>query len=322
MHEIENLILHTDLRRQAGGYEADDFNEIKIGRIQMKHIYLLFTFVLMPVFSFAELQIKIGNDTTFCGSSFEDSEVPQLGTNLTITDGVPPYKYVWSAEINTYDNTYDADYFLDNKTISTPTFKSHWHNQNWESFTLTVTDAENNIATDVIKVRFSLYYYTLVWCEHYKNIGDEITLMNININGGIKPYRSYEWSPNDGLLTPNEETTVCKVTRETVYSLTVEDSVGCKTTNDVCKVNILSSSGTIETEYTDNNIPFIKEGVLFWENADKLPVIINLYSLNGAKIKEVYPVTNEYSLKNNVSVPILYEIVIGNRRYVDKYMFN
>jgi len=288
----------------------------------MKNIYLLLAFFLIPVFSFAELQIKIGNDTTFCGSSFWEEEAPQLGTNLTVTGGASPYKYTWSAEINVHGNKYYADHFLDDTTISAPTFKNHWNNQNWESFTLTVTDAENNTTTDVIKIRISWFKYFLIWCEYDKNIGDEITLRNINIDGGIKPYRSYAWSPIDGLLTPNEETTVCKIMREAVYSLTVEDSVGCKTTDDVCKVNILSSGGTIETEYVNNNIPFIKDGVLFWKNTDKLPVIINLYSLNGVKIKEVYPATNEYVLKTNVSVPILYEIIIGNKRYVGKYILN
>ena len=286
----------------------------------MKNIYLLLTFVLTPVFSFAELQIKIGNDTTFCGSSFWEEETPQLGTNLTITGGVSPYKYAWSAEINVHGNKYYADHFLDDTTISAPTFKSHWNNQNWESFTLTVTDAENNTATDVIKVRFSVFAYLLMYCELYQNIGDEITLSYIPVTGGIETYRSYAWSPVDDLLTPNEKTTVCKITQEADYYITVEDSVGCKTTQLSCEIKILPNG--VETGYVNNDILFIKDGILFWENANKLPVKINLYSLNGVKIKEVYPVTNEYSLKSNVSIPILYEVIIGNKRYVGKYMFN
>ena len=78
----------------------------------------------------------------------------------------------------------------------------------------------------------------------------------------------------------------------------------------------------IGIEYADNNIPYIKDGILFWGSANKSPVKINLYSLNGVKIKEIYSVTDEYSLKNNVSVPVLYEIIIGNKRYTGKYIFN
>ncbi|MCL2597835.1 MAG: hypothetical protein FWD66_09345 [Paludibacter sp.] len=72
----------------------------------------------------------------------------------------------------------------------------------------------------------------------------------------------------------------------------------------------------------NNNIPFTKEGILFWENPEKLPVRITLYSFNGAKISEIYPVTDEYSLKNNMNIPVLYEIIIGDKRYAGKYIFN
>ena len=68
-------------------------------------------------------------------------------------------------------------------------------------------------------------------------------------------------------------------------------------------------------------IPLYKDGILFWENVTKSPVKIRLYSLNGVKIKEVYPVTNEYSLKNNTSIPVIYEIIIENKQYVGKYIF-
>ena len=288
----------------------------------MKYLLLLLAFVLTPVFSFAELQIKIGNDTTFCDTYFWQGEnPPQLGTDLIITGGVPPYQYAWSATINIFDDYYyyAAD-LLNDTTISVPIFKGHWGNQNWESFTLTVTDAENNTATDVIKVRFSLFivFTEEFWC--FQHIGDEITLSVIGIGGGIEPYHSYEWSPADDLLTTNERTTVCKITQSADYSITITDSVGCKATNMPYRVRV-STSG-IETEYSDSDIPFVKNGILFWRNQDKSPVKINLYSFNGVKIKEVCPITDEYSLKNNVSIPVLYEIIIGTKRYTGKYIFN
>jgi len=287
----------------------------------MKRKYLLLLFVLLPVFSFAELQIKIGNDTTFCSSSFWQGNPPQLGTDLIITGGVPPYKYAWSATINTYGYYSYATDYLNDTTISTPTFKQDWGYQSWETFTLTVTDAENHTVTDMIKVRFSVFISLNSYVVHYKNIGDEIILSNIPIAGGIEPYRSYEWSPADDLLTPYEKTTVCRITKSANYYVTIVDSVGCEamTSSDIVMVPLTDG---IETEYSNSDIPFIKDGILFWENPEKLPVKINLYSLNGAKIKEVYLVTDEYSLKNNVSVPVVYEIIIGTKRHTGKYMFN
>ena len=284
----------------------------------MKNLHLLLIFVLLPALSFAQLQIKIGNDTTFCGSISLDYEAPQLGTNLTITGGIPPYKYAWSAKINAFGNYYAKD-LLNDTTISTPTFKNHWLNQTWESFTLTVTDAENNTATDVVKVRFSLFGITLGYITYYVNAGDEIILSDIPIGSGIEPYRSYSWSPPDDLLTPNERTTVCKPSKSARYYITVEDSVVCKATGHSCDVEVVPV-GITETESPHNDIPFISDGALFWKNTEKLPVKINLYSLTGAKIKEIYPTTDEYSLKTNISAPILYEIIIGNKRYVGKYI--
>ena len=272
--------------------------------------------------AFAQLQIKIGNDTTFCTDASLNYEMPQLGTNLTITGGIPPYKYAWSTKINVYGNKYwYASDFLNDTTISNPTFKSFWLDQNWESFTLTVTDAASNTATDVVKVRLSSFILFLGYSTYCINIGDEIILSDITIGNGIAPYRSYSWSPPDDLLTPNEKTTVCKPSQSTRYYITVEDSVGCEATNHSCDIVVLPVS-IIETESTHNGIPFINNGILSWKNTEKLPVKINLYSLTGVKIKEIYPTMDEYSLKTNLFAPILYEIIIGNKRYTGKYIFN
>jgi hypothetical protein len=284
---------------------------------------LVLIFVLLPTLSFAQLQIKIGNDTTFCGSTSLNYEDSQLGANLTITGGIPPYQYVWSAEIRPYepylDWTFYASDFLDDTTISTPIFKNCWLDQSWQTFTLTVTDAENNMATDAINVRFSSFVLFMGYFVLRPNIGDEILLSFMPIGGGIEPYRSYSWSPPDDLLTPNEQTTICRVSQSAFYFITVEDSVGCRATNLAYEI-IVQPTNIIEAESVHNNIPFIINGALFWKNTDNLPVKLNLYALNGAKIKSIYPITNEYCLKTNVSVPVIYEIIIGNKRYTGKYI--
>ena len=123
------------------------------------------------------------------------------------------------------------------------------------------------------------------------------------------------------LLTPNEKTTVCKPSKTTRYYITVEDSVGCKETNHSCDIVVLPLE-LVKTESTQNDIPFINEGTLFWKNKENLPVKICLYSLSGRKIKEVYPITDEYSLKCDQFAPLIYEIIIGNTRYTGKYIFN
>jgi hypothetical protein len=282
---------------------------------------LLIAFVICcSTQTFAQLQVKIGNDTTFCDSYFWDGEAPQLGTNLIITGGVPPYKYVWSAKINLWADKYAfASDFLNDTTLSTPTFKDRWLDQSWETFILTVTDAENNTATDSINVRFSSFAFLLGYFVYYANAGDEILLSFISVGGGIEPYRSYSWSPPDDLLTPNERTTICRVSQSARYFITVEDSIGCSATGWSYDV-ILMPTSIIETELAHDGVPFIANGVLFWKNKENLSVKLNLYSLNGVKIKSVYPKSDEYCLKTNVSIPIIYEIIIGDKRYTGKYI--
>ena len=288
----------------------------------MKKVFFLIISTAMCISAVAQLQIKIGNDTTFCNDSFWDGEAPQLGTDLIVIGGIPPYKYAWSAKINVYDDKYSyASDFLNDTTISTPTFKDSWLDQSWETFTLTVTDAENNTATDAINVRFSKFSLFLDYFVCYVNVGDEILLSFISIGGGIEPYRSFSWSPPDDLLTPNEPTTICRPSRTTMYYITVEDSVGCRATNQSYYI-VVQPTSTIEMESVHNDIPSTINGVLVWKNTEKLPVKINLYSLNGVRIKSFYPTTNEYCLKTNVSVPVIYEIIIGNKRYTGKYIFN
>lgn len=131
---------------------------------------------------FAELQVKIGNDTTFCSDNLWTGVPPaQLGTDLVITGGIPPYKYAWSAEINLFDLFFlTASDFLNDTTLSTPTFKEDyalW--QNWGTFTLTVTDAENNTAVDSINVRFSAFGIIPGYIVLRPNIGDEVLLSSI-----------------------------------------------------------------------------------------------------------------------------------------------
>ena len=280
----------------------------------MKNVYLLLIFALIPIFSFAELQIKIGNDTTFC-----DFFETKLGTNMIIEGGTPPYTYRWTTQIILYGNTYYAGTFLDDPALKTPTFKDRWSGQKWEPFVLEVTDANNIVARDTINVRFSEFVYLLGYTVLYQNIGDEIELFGGGIFGGILPYRSYSWSPADDLLTPHSQNTICRVTQFARYFFTVEDSVGCQASNLVYEIWVQPTTD-VSVLKSKKSQPYLNNKTLYWENSWNLPVKLEIYDMKGRKIKRADVVGNEYSFRES-DVPLqgIYVIWIGTHKYSGKY---
>jgi len=270
-----------------------------------------------------KLKVKIGNDTTFCASSLTESK---LGTNMIIEGGAPPYTYRWTTKINIWDDKYFyADTFLGDPTLKAPTFKSTWLDQRWEPFVLEVTDANNEVARDTINVRFSQFAICLGYMILDLNIGDEIELLGGNgcIGGGILPYRSYSWSPADDLLTPDSMNTICRVTKSTSYTLTIEDSVGCKASNMPYVVFVKPTSITPSLSSNKNNIYYdaTNQVIVIDETLQNQSLTFELIDLQGNTILRKTNIGEPISLANFPSGIYLCRILRnGQMIYSDKIL--
>ena len=110
-----------------------------------KIVITVFCFFVYPVFFsvfiWGQLQVKIGNDTTFCADNI--GQGLQIASQLCVTGGVPPYTYCWSMPepFETVPNRWwYASNVLSDTTLANPTFTSNEINkpQMWTQFNLTV----------------------------------------------------------------------------------------------------------------------------------------------------------------------------------------
>lgn len=214
----------------------------------MKSIYLCIA-LMLPTLLAAQLRVNAGRDTTFCESCVSNGTL-KLGTAMKIENGTPPYTYKWTTKLNLFSNSYFyAKTFLNDTTLANPVIKSPFGGMRWYPFILEVRDAKQQVAVDTILVRFSEFYLSLTVIYYFQNVGDEITLGQNNIGGGIKPYKSYKWSPATGLSNPDSLNTKCKVTKSMSYTLTVTDSIGCTSSDQIYiqvpkPANIFAPKGT------------------------------------------------------------------------------
>lgn len=200
----------------------------------MKRIYiyiLLFSSITIVSNAQSPLQVNAGNDTLLCINGSSQIDSIRIGGNPTSHGGVAPYSYEWKL----YSKSTKNESFLlkDNGTnthVSNPYLKSTIHFTYPDTcgeylLKVTVTDANNTIATDssIIKISINmigdLMFYPSNW--------DSITISPM-IEGGIHPLL-YSWTPTIGLSNPNIQNPKAKRMSPNIsYSLEITDSYGCK----------------------------------------------------------------------------------------------
>lgn len=187
--------------------------------------------MLMTYISFAQCVADAGPDKVVCtGLGFNDIDSTSIGGNPTASFGVPPYTYTWSAYYE-YDVAnqifiYTASDFLNDTSVANPVLKETFHDD--LDFYLTVTDANNNVCRDTVRIRFSFFYGHLAYFQHYITEGDSVKLdyNSSNVGGGIGPL-SFVWQPQHGLSDSTSQVVWAKPTQNEGYYLRVTDSAGC-----------------------------------------------------------------------------------------------
>lgn len=250
-------------------------------------IKMLCLLCLLSSTALGQIKVDLGNDTTYCiGLYFSDTN--NIGTNLRIENGKPPYNFAWECKVKVSQYlTFTASDFLDDTTISNPHFTDWLTWPEWIKFILNLSDSDDNFTRDSIYVRFSTFAYSMI--EYRFNLfqGDSVQFDGINyIGGGIPPLKLF-WQPTTGLSDPNSLYTWCKPDSSTVYYQVATDSVGCVSNHHlVYRINVLTTE-LIESDAAnmDDPIkPFQIGSWLYYNNPEKKQAFITLYTLNGRKI--------------------------------------
>ena len=202
----------------------------------MKYLYRIFTLILalvIPSVCYCQVVAHAGNDTAFCSSNWEESSI---GGNPSAIGGTEPYAYAWSAEYKYGSHTYSASFMLADTTVANPVFTAPFIDS--ATFYLRVTDSDQTVSFDSVKVRFSQYVMCLGECRHEISLGDSAQLGHC-ISGGIPPFQ-YSWTPEESLSDPGSESPWAKPQSYTHFELVYSDSIGCQTTFH-CHVYVIPS---------------------------------------------------------------------------------
>jgi hypothetical protein len=172
-----------------------------------------------------------------------------LGGSPSATGGTPPYTYAWEAavELKIGNRTYHlaASDFLNDTTLANP--RVMYAIGDSVQFKLTVTDAQNNVATHSTTVVFAYFFSHLGELHYTINPGDSVYLHGFeNVFGGFPPYK-YLWRPNHGLSDSTSLAFWAKPDYSIAYYMTLTDSSGCVVRGaPVYHINVLPVNTTIQ----------------------------------------------------------------------------
>ena len=292
-----------------------------------RQVILFFCFILVsfPSLCRGQLQVKIGNDTTFCACNIEQGV--QLAPYLSVKGGTAPYQYFWSIS-EPYEYVPGrfsyASSVLNDTTLANPIFLSAYINdpQAWTHFILTVEDANGNKAKDSINVRFSEYMASIPEPTVYLiNKGDSVFLnVSDSYHGGILPYISYSWDPGDGINDPVSPKVWFKPGKNTHYICMVTDSAGCAGYIGSGFLFIVKSETAIQFNIKNNKI-YQRNGNIFFDNPDNKSVKLSFYDLSGKLVHEGITTAGWYNpVFTGTGTVFLCKININNKQQTIKYI--
>ncbi|HUW84191.1 MAG TPA: PKD domain-containing protein [Phycisphaerae bacterium] len=140
----------------------------------------------------------------------------------TASGGLAPYSYSWSPAAG-----------LSNANVAQPTASP----ANTTSYTLTVTDAESQVAADTVTVSVVVAPLTVDAGADATVAPGGTTTLAATVSGGQPPC-NYTWSPATGLSNPNVAQPTASPAATTTYTLTVADSQSASASDSVT-VNVI-----------------------------------------------------------------------------------
>lgn len=277
----------------------------------------------------AQLKVDAGNDIVLC---FWDSSssTAQLGGHPTASGGVEPYKFTWSGKLKYHHGPNEswwvyASYFLNDTTISNPTFKRGKILYDWPVFQLKVEDAAGNVQYDSVRITDgSILILNIYTVPITIKRGDSVQFF-----GDRYFYENYKFipfklslTPTYGLTDPSNLYTWAKPDTSTTYYLQAVNTVGCAAKAYYWRINV-------DTTTNSNNLILNSSAQCYLENGDlvvkraannDLPYQLTIATANGAIIYSCESTNWNLRLSNlNLKKNQLYIVSITDRNQKENF---
>lgn len=256
-------------------------------------ISIIFPCLLCAKFSFSQLIVNAGKDTTYCVGLWPAPMI--LGADLQIKNGVEPYTIRWECKLKlTPTLVFTASDFLNDTTLLSPLITNNISWPQWLKFIVHITDSKNNYSKDSINIRFSTFGYQTKHIVAGLERGDSIRLKGIFIGGGIEPLKYY-WQPGTGLSNFENLTTWCKPDSSIQYFQIAVDSCGCVSEPNLAyDIRVVPTGVDQLSLKQDNTLNIQQKGTkIFFDNPFKKQARIILCSVDG-KIQSHFEAVDDY----------------------------
>jgi hypothetical protein len=168
-----------------------------------------FFYILLVIsslqYSYAQLTANAGSNITTCINSSLT-----IGGTPSAIGGTAPYKYSWSPGT-----------FLSSTTVANPTITNITSDI---SYTLTVTDFDTTVVSDVIAINIDKIHTFNAGIDTGYCYGKE-TNVQIGATNNNNAFHNFSWAPPIDLNNPTDPRPLASPSITTVYTLTVSDGL-------------------------------------------------------------------------------------------------
>jgi gliding motility-associated-like protein len=168
-----------------------------------------FFYILLVIsslqYSYAQLTANAGSNITTCINSSLT-----IGGTPSAIGGTAPYKYSWSPGT-----------FLSSTTVANPTITNITSDI---SYTLTVTDFDTTVVSDVIAINIDKIYTFSAGIDTGYCFGQNAGI-RIGASNNNNSFHSFNWQPSSGLDNASDPKPLASPSVTTVYTLTVSDGL-------------------------------------------------------------------------------------------------
>ena len=171
----------------------------------MQRVFIFIVLLFLAKQSWAQLLVNAGPDKIACMNGSLT-----LGGTPAALSGTPPYTYQWQPSA-----------FLNNSSIANPIANGITSSM---QYTLTVTDKDTNIVSDVVVINLdAIYLFSAGLDTGYCFSQEGGVTIGAPVNNNS--FWNFNWKPTTDLNNPTAANPLASPTITTIYTLTVSDGI-------------------------------------------------------------------------------------------------